>query len=342
MELSTFTWCEFAIVLELQLNLPEVASRDLSSMAYHEHLIATGSQDRVSILDPRISNNDALIARIDSPDPGYGVRSVSITNSLLTFGTGRGKMVFFDTRTWNVLPTMTASTGNTTPPPYCRYGNSGSDDDHREPTTRNELSQEAPTTARTTEQSPRQTTAARPQRMMQIMVYPNGFILPRYVDVLPNDPLPGYNDVPFSVAMQRAINRTVGRRGHRPMVAMTRPVDVDGLGGGPAANGGSASSGELLANEPVLDDTSEEEFLEEEQQQQQGHSLFDNEHTPHDYLLLGTGSTIQDQLYWDFFSNDDICHACYAHAWDESGNRLFACGGPLSFGLKGRYVAIWE
>lgn len=34
--------------------------------------------------------------------------------------------------------------------------------------------------------------------------------------------------------------------------------------------------------------------------------------------------------------------ACYAHVWDASHTRLFVCGGPLAFGLKGCYLAAWR
>ena len=44
----------------------------------------------------------------------------------------------------------------------------------------------------------------------------------------------------------------------------------------------------------------------------------------------------------DHFHGQLLPHACYAHAWDASGSRLFSCGGPLAFGLRGCYMALWE
>jgi hypothetical protein len=44
----------------------------------------------------------------------------------------------------------------------------------------------------------------------------------------------------------------------------------------------------------------------------------------------------------EHFPGQEIRNAVYAHAWDASRSRLFACGGPLAFGLKGCYMAIWE
>jgi len=38
----------------------------------------------------------------------------------------------------------------------------------------------------------------------------------------------------------------------------------------------------------------------------------------------------------------DIKQACMAHIWDSSRTRLFACGGPLAFGLAGCYMAVWR
>ena len=44
----------------------------------------------------------------------------------------------------------------------------------------------------------------------------------------------------------------------------------------------------------------------------------------------------------EHFEGTDIRNACYAHAWDPTGSRLFAAGGPLAFGLRGCYMALWR
>ena len=36
-----------------------------------------------------------------------------------------------------------------------------------------------------------------------------------------------------------------------------------------------------------------------------------------------------------------IANACYAHAWDPTGTKMFCAGGPLAFGLKGTYMGLW-
>jgi len=44
----------------------------------------------------------------------------------------------------------------------------------------------------------------------------------------------------------------------------------------------------------------------------------------------------------EHFVDERVGNAVYAHAWDPNGTRLFACGGPLAFGLRGSYMACWE
>lgn len=59
------------------------------------------------------------------------------------------------------------------------------------------------------------------------------------------------------------------------------------------------------------------------------------------YHSTGKGSYVQNELYMDHFDGQRIQHAVYAHDYDVTGTRLLAAGGPLHFGLKGCYVAIW-
>jgi len=59
-------------------------------------------------------------------------------------------------------------------------------------------------------------------------------------------------------------------------------------------------------------------------------------------LTTGKGHLVEDATFHELFYGEIIPNACYAHAWDPSGRRLFTCGGPLAFGLKGCYMGIWE
>ena len=63
-------------------------------------LYAVGSKSHVSFYDVR---SDKPVASISSKDPGAGVRSLSFRNLLLTVGTGRGSLSFFDLRTGSFL-----------------------------------------------------------------------------------------------------------------------------------------------------------------------------------------------------------------------------------------------
>lgn len=63
---------------------------------------------------------------------------------------------------------------------------------------------------------------------------------------------------------------------------------------------------------------------------------------PKRYLETGSGWLDRNEVYLHHFGGFEIKNACYAHAWDPSGTRLFACGGPLAFGLRGCYMALWH
>lgn len=76
---------------------------DLVSMATAPGMIAVGGLSQVQIVDPRrrgIRNN---VITFLSPDTYYGVRSLEFNNHILSYGTGRGKLVFNDLR-WNGQP----------------------------------------------------------------------------------------------------------------------------------------------------------------------------------------------------------------------------------------------
>lgn len=52
----------------------------------------------------------------------------------------------------------------------------------------------------------------------------------------------------------------------------------------------------------------------------------------------------QDRPRWTGYP-DEYCRApaaCYSHAWDPSGTKLWTAGGPLAVGMKGCYLALWQ
>lgn len=64
-----------------------------------------------------------------------------------------------------------------------------------------------------------------------------------------------------------------------------------------------------------------------------------------DCLVLDTGEGWLDRehhVFVEHFSRAEVLNACYAHAWDETGTRLLAAGGPLAYGLRGCYVGVWS
>ncbi|CAD7698717.1 unnamed protein product [Ostreobium quekettii] len=54
------------------------------------------------------------------------------------------------------------------------------------------------------------------------------------------------------------------------------------------------------------------------------------------------GSGWLDEYDREYFSEMLATNAVYAHCWDPSSDCLFACGGPLAFGLDGCYMGLWR
>ena len=44
----------------------------------------------------------------------------------------------------------------------------------------------------------------------------------------------------------------------------------------------------------------------------------------------------------EHFMGQEVFNACYAHAWDPTCTKLLCVGGPLAYGLRGSYMALWE
>lgn len=59
--------------------------------------IIVGSQAHISMIDPR--NNQETCNYINSVDQGWGVRTISVHNDLITIGGGLGRLSFYDART---------------------------------------------------------------------------------------------------------------------------------------------------------------------------------------------------------------------------------------------------
>eukprot|EP00128_Syssomonas_multiformis_P015593 Colp12_sorted_trinity150504_noHs@16421 len=60
------------------------------------------------------------------------------------------------------------------------------------------------------------------------------------------------------------------------------------------------------------------------------------------FLQTGSGWLRKDDVYATHFQGMHINNAVYAHAYDQSGHRLFVGGGPLQLGLYGNYFGLWE
>jgi WD repeat-containing protein 40A len=59
------------------------------------HIVSVGSQCHISLVDPRVGS---VVHAFESVDEGWGVRSMCISNSLITIGGGLGRISFYDLR----------------------------------------------------------------------------------------------------------------------------------------------------------------------------------------------------------------------------------------------------
>jgi len=60
------------------------------------------------------------------------------------------------------------------------------------------------------------------------------------------------------------------------------------------------------------------------------------------FLQTGKGWLDKNEVYQEHFAGQEVNNACYSHCWHPSGTKLFTGGGPLPFGLRGCYAAIWR
>ncbi|KAK9802066.1 hypothetical protein WJX73_010138 [Symbiochloris irregularis] len=81
-----------------QVQLPQ--NKEAVCMAVCDQLAAVGTQSYITLMDPRCR---LAQADIPSSDPHHGVRSLSIQGHLLSCGSGRGQLAFWDLRAGRYL-----------------------------------------------------------------------------------------------------------------------------------------------------------------------------------------------------------------------------------------------
>ncbi|KAJ3102620.1 DDB1- and CUL4-associated factor 12 [Phlyctochytrium planicorne] len=86
-----------AATLSLAMSVPLVYTNETVclGLGHAENLYSVGSQSHISLIDPRVGS---VVSIIDSCDDGWGVRSVSINNGVITIGGGYGRISFYDVR----------------------------------------------------------------------------------------------------------------------------------------------------------------------------------------------------------------------------------------------------
>jgi len=81
--------------------------QELVSMAINANLVAVGSQSHITLIDvraPHGSKQCTAAHYIPAVDTAYGVRSLSMSDHVLTSGSGQGRISFLDLRSIAYLP----------------------------------------------------------------------------------------------------------------------------------------------------------------------------------------------------------------------------------------------
>ncbi|KAI7856062.1 WD40-repeat-containing domain protein [Circinella umbellata] len=91
---------------ELVCMAPQQQGRELSD---RKGLLAVGSQEHVTLLDPRLSSASSAAQEFPSQDQDWGVRSLAFQNYIVTCGGGLGRVSFYDIRNKAFIPSHTTT-----------------------------------------------------------------------------------------------------------------------------------------------------------------------------------------------------------------------------------------
>ncbi|KAF9117055.1 DDB1- and CUL4-associated factor 12 [Mortierella sp. AM989] len=70
--------------------------------------------------------------------------------------------------------------------------------------------------------------------------------------------------------------------------------------------------------------------------------VFDDGETKRRFHDIGPGSLDKDTIFAGSIAGMAIRNAVYVMAYDSTGTRLFAAGGPIQLGLSGSYAGLWS
>ncbi|KAI9274488.1 WD40-repeat-containing domain protein [Phascolomyces articulosus] len=92
---------------ELVCMAPQQQGKGLNN---RKGLLAVGSQEHVTLLDPRLSSTASAAQEFPSQDQDWGVRSLAFQDHIVTCGGGLGHLSFYDIRNKSFIPSSSMTT----------------------------------------------------------------------------------------------------------------------------------------------------------------------------------------------------------------------------------------
>lgn len=326
---------ELELVQEVQLQ----QNKELVAMAMRPDMVAVGSQCHVALLDPRCCD---VVSVVEGQKAREGVRSLQLHGHLLSAGSSMSALSFLDLR----MRAWLAVDGPKPRPIQTQVDNySVSQAD------------EAITALQAEGHLPQQMDPAALQDARLALGGPNSEMVLSLLRAVAQQAA----DTGRDRAREQALWLSTERPGFYPQaVAALRAAGLVAQLGPPAEGGATTRDGRALQ---ALAQDSDSELEPSDSESEGGHSngypadgrWFIDDWTRHNWtaggadpdevrhwLAMSQGHLEMNDVYRLHFFGQRILTACYAHAWDPSGTRIFMCGGPLAYGLRGNYAALWH
>lgn len=309
---------------------------ELVALAMHNHLLAAGSKDFVTLLDVR-SNQTLANIELQGLD-ACGVRCLSFNRDIITCGGASGHILFYDMRAGKFMPCGTAqpNTSQLLQPPTAAPTAAAP----QQPTQNGHHTNSASTSngpSHHTANGHANSASNGANGAWSLSAFANGASNGNGAPNINGGMGTNGGEVVQVWSAQAAAGVPSGANGHaatanghggvpqngHAYVHVQARNGLNGVHG--AAHGGHStaccSGARLLGRGAGCGKHGAQRWFRET-----GNGWFNEE----------------DRLYRTLLQGQKVRMACYSVCWDVFGGKFFCCGGPLAVGLKGCYMSMWE